>query len=62
MFDLKLVWKVLRSLPSRLNMKITTIEEANDLSKMKLDELFGSLRTFELNLGEGESRRQLAWL
>ena len=43
MYDSKLVQKVLRSLPSRFNMKITAIEEANDLSKMKLDELFGSL-------------------
>ncbi|KAA0055425.1 gag-pol polyprotein [Cucumis melo var. makuwa] len=41
MFKTKLVRKVLRSLPSNFNMKVTTIEEANDLSKMKLDELFG---------------------
>ncbi|KAA0065486.1 gag-proteinase polyprotein [Cucumis melo var. makuwa] len=59
MSDSKLVRKVLRSLPSRFNIKITTIEEANDLSKMKLDELFGSLRTFELHLGDGESRRKI---
>ncbi|KAA0040128.1 gag-pol polyprotein [Cucumis melo var. makuwa] len=45
MSDSKLVQKVLRSLPSRFNMKVTAIEEANDLPKMKLDELFGSLRT-----------------
>ena len=31
MFDSKLVQKVLRSLPSKFNMKVTTIEEANDL-------------------------------
>ncbi|TYK21887.1 gag-pol polyprotein [Cucumis melo var. makuwa] len=43
MSDSKLVRKVLRSLPSKFNMKVTAIEEANDLSKMKLDELFGSL-------------------
>ncbi|TYK00111.1 gag-pol polyprotein [Cucumis melo var. makuwa] len=39
-------------------MKITTLEEANDVSKMKLDEMFGSLRTFELYLEEGESKRK----
>ncbi|KAA0061122.1 gag-pol polyprotein [Cucumis melo var. makuwa] len=39
-------------------MKVTTIEEGNDLSTMKLDELFGSLRTFELYLGEGTSRKK----
>ncbi|KAA0035772.1 flocculation protein FLO11-like [Cucumis melo var. makuwa] len=41
MSDSKLVRKVLRSLPSKFNMKVTEIEEANDLSKMKLNELFG---------------------
>ncbi|KAA0025118.1 gag-pol polyprotein [Cucumis melo var. makuwa] len=56
--DSKLVWKVLRSLPSKFNMKVTAIEEANALSKMKLDKLFGSLRTFELNLGDSVSRRK----
>ncbi|TYK11976.1 gag-pol polyprotein, related [Cucumis melo var. makuwa] len=40
----------------RFNMKVTTIEEANDLSKMKLDELFGSLQTFELHLEEDYER------
>ncbi|XP_050945193.1 uncharacterized protein LOC127150728 [Cucumis melo] len=58
MSNSKLVWKLLRSLPSKFNMKVTMIEEANDLSKMKLDELFGSLRTFELHLGNSASRRK----
>ncbi|KAA0050148.1 gag-proteinase polyprotein [Cucumis melo var. makuwa] len=40
----KMVQKVLRSLPSRFSMKMTAIEEANDITTMKLDELFGSLR------------------
>ncbi|KAA0046158.1 gag-pol polyprotein [Cucumis melo var. makuwa] len=31
MSDSKLVQKVLRSLPSKFNMKVTAIEEANDL-------------------------------
>lgn len=53
---LKLVKKVLRSLPQRFNMKVTAIEEVNDITKMKLDELFGSLKTFELTLGEGDSK------
>ncbi|KAA0047013.1 gag-pol polyprotein [Cucumis melo var. makuwa] len=52
MSDAKLVRKVLRSFPPWFNMKITAIEEANDVSKMKLDELFGSLQTFELHLRE----------
>ncbi|XP_050935673.1 uncharacterized protein LOC107991877 [Cucumis melo] len=58
MSDSKLVRKVLRSLLSKFNMKVTTIEEANDLSTMKLDELFRSLRTFELHLGEDTIRKK----
>ncbi|KAA0067422.1 gag-pol polyprotein [Cucumis melo var. makuwa] len=58
MSDSKLVRKVLRSLPSKFNMKVTAIEKANDLSKMKLDELFGSLHTFKLHLEDGVSRRK----
>ncbi|KAA0038023.1 gag-pol polyprotein [Cucumis melo var. makuwa] len=53
----KLVRKVLSSLPQRFNMKVTTIEEANDITKMKLEEQFGSLKTFELTLGDRDSRR-----
>lgn len=52
----KLVRKVPRSLPQRFNMKVTTNEEANDFTKMKLAELFGSLKTFELTLGDGDLR------
>jgi len=46
--DEKLVRKILRSLPKRFDMKVTTIEEAQDISSMKLDELIGSLQNFEL--------------
>ncbi|KAH6797199.1 hypothetical protein C2S52_021753 [Perilla frutescens var. hirtella] len=38
----KLVRKVLRSLPRRFTYKVTAIEEAKDVSKMKLQELMGS--------------------
>ncbi|CAM8913879.1 unnamed protein product [Rhodiola kirilowii] len=41
--------KVLRSLPPRFAMKVTAIEEMHDISKLKLDELMGSLRTYEMN-------------
>ena len=58
MFDAKFVIKVLRSLPPTFNIKVTAIEEVNDVWKMKLDELFGSLWTFKLHLGEGESKRK----
>ncbi|XP_024026995.1 uncharacterized protein LOC112093201 [Morus notabilis] len=44
--DTKLVRKTLRSLPEKFAYKVAAIEEAVD--SMKLDELMGSLRTFEL--------------
>ena len=50
--DEKLVRKTLRSLPKRFAYKVTAIEEAKDVRKMKLEELIGSLRTFEMNLEE----------
>jgi hypothetical protein len=48
----KLVRKILRSLPRKFNMKVTAIEEAQDISSMKVDELIGSLQTFELYINE----------
>ncbi|CAM8887389.1 unnamed protein product [Rhodiola kirilowii] len=41
--------KVLRSLPPRFSMKVTAFEEMDDISNLKLDELMGSLRTYEMN-------------
>ncbi|CAM8993893.1 unnamed protein product [Rhodiola kirilowii] len=45
----RMVSKVFRSLPPRFAMKVTAIEEMHDISKLKLDELKGSLRTYEMN-------------
>ena len=45
MTDEKLVRKILRSLPKRFAMKVTAIEEAQNISKMQVDELIGSLQT-----------------
>ena len=41
--DEKLVRKILRSLRKRFDMKVTDVEEAQDISNMKVDELIGSL-------------------
>ncbi|GAA0184765.1 hypothetical protein LIER_32053 [Lithospermum erythrorhizon] len=55
----KLVRKVLRTLPLKFESKVTTIEEAQNLTKMKLDELMGSLITYEINIdGRIESKKQ----
>ncbi|CAM8890002.1 unnamed protein product [Rhodiola kirilowii] len=45
----RLASKVLRSLPPRFAMKVTAIEKMHDITKLKLDELMGSLRTYEIN-------------
>ncbi|MCI20710.1 gag-pol polyprotein, partial [Trifolium medium] len=51
MSEEKLARKILRSLPKRFDMNVTTIEEAQDLSSIKVDELNGSLQTFEMAIG-----------
>ena len=56
----KLVRKILRSLSERFVYKVTTIDEARDVNIMKLDELMGSLQTFELNLKQNEKEKSIA--
>jgi len=46
--DEKFVRKILRSLPKRFEMKVTAIEEAQDISSLNVDELIGSLQNFEI--------------
>jgi hypothetical protein len=48
--DVKLIRKILRSLPERFKIKVTTIKESKDLEVMKIEELVGSLKTYELSL------------
>ena len=42
--------KVLRSLPSSWHTKATIIEESKDLATLSLEELIGSLMTYEINV------------
>ncbi|KAA0064266.1 gag-pol polyprotein [Cucumis melo var. makuwa] len=53
----KIVCKVLHSLPRKFDMKVTAIEEAQDITTLKLDELFGSLLTFEMAMSDRESKK-----
>ena len=48
--ELKIVGKVLRSLPERFHAKITVIEELKDIDKIPLTELVENLQTYELGL------------
>jgi hypothetical protein len=45
-FDAQLIKKILRSLPKRFRIKVTTIEESKDLDNMKIEELVGSIQTY----------------
>ncbi|CAJ2662688.1 unnamed protein product [Trifolium pratense] len=53
----KLVRKMLRSLPKKFDMKVTAMEEAKNISQMKLDELVGSLQTYE-SAANGRSEKK----
>jgi hypothetical protein len=48
--DVKFIQKILRSLPERFRIKVTTIEESKDLDEMKIEELVGSFQTSEYSL------------
>ena len=56
--EVKLVRKILRFLPKRFDMKVTAIEEAQDIDSMKVDELMGSLQTYELAIGEKTEKKK----
>jgi len=48
--DVTLIRKILRSLPKHFRIKVTTIAESKDLEEMKIEELVGSLQTYEYSL------------
>ncbi|RVW76451.1 hypothetical protein CK203_056890 [Vitis vinifera] len=54
--------KILRSLPSKWHTKVTAIQEVKDLTKLPMEELIGSLMTYEINLTkklqEGEDKKK----
>jgi hypothetical protein len=60
----KMVRKMLRSLPKRFDMKVTCIEEFRDLSEIRLDDLVGSLQTYELSANErsGSKNKNIAFV
>ncbi|XP_059627033.1 uncharacterized protein LOC132269805 [Cornus florida] len=49
-----LVRKILRSLPEKWDTKATAIKEAYNLNTLELDELLGSLLTWEITLNDRE--------
>ena len=53
----KIVRKVLCSLPGKFDMNVTVIEEAHDIIKLKLDELFRPLLTFKMVISNKENKK-----
>ena len=58
--DSKNVRKILRSLPKSFRAKVTAIEESKDLDDIKVQELVGSLQTYELSLPNQRKSKSLA--
>ncbi|GAA0175501.1 hypothetical protein LIER_41926 [Lithospermum erythrorhizon] len=54
----KFVRNIIKTLPKRFAHKVTAIEEAQDLTTMRVDELMENLTTFEMTFDEGESRKK----
>ena len=58
--DSKVVQKILHSLPENFRAKVTAIEESKDLDEIKVQELIGSLQTYELSLPNQRKSKSLA--
>ena len=58
--DAKVVRKILRSLLEGFHVKVTAIEESKDLDEIKIQELIGSLLTYELGLPSHKTSKSLA--
>jgi len=52
------VRKIIKSLPAEWKAKKVTIEESKDLDSLKVDELLGSLKLYELELEEEDPKRK----
>jgi hypothetical protein len=58
--DAKFIKKILRSLLERFRIKVTAIEEIKDLDTMKIEELVGSLQTYEFYLPPLKKNKSIA--
>jgi len=64
MSEEKLIRKIVRLLPKKFDMKVTSMEEAQDISNMKVDELVRLLQTFELAIKgrSGKKNKSIAFV
>ena len=58
--DSKIMRKILRSFPESFCAKVIAIEESKDLDDIKVQELIGSLQTYELSLPSQKKSKSLA--
>jgi regulator of replication initiation timing len=58
--NVKLIRKILRSLPERFRINVTTIEESKDLEEMKIEDLVGSLQTYEYSFPPVRKEKTIA--
>ncbi|XP_057866071.2 uncharacterized protein LOC131073611 [Cryptomeria japonica] len=56
--DELIIKKVLRSLITKYDTKVSTIEEAKDLKTFSMDELFGSVLAYEMRTISGENSKR----
>ena len=59
--DTKIMRKILRSMLESFRAKVTAIEESKNLDDIKVQELIGSLQTYELSLPSQRKRKSLAF-
>ena len=57
--DSKIVRKILRSLQESFRTKVTVIKEGKDVDDIKVQELIGSLQTYELSLPSQRKSKSL---
>ena len=60
--DSKIVRKILRSLPKRFSTKAIVIEESKDINSMRVDELVGSIQTYEITLPSSQKPKDSAFM
>ena len=56
----KIIWKILRFLTEDFKLKVTTITESKDVDFILVDELVGSLQSYELDLPKTSKSKSMA--
>jgi hypothetical protein len=59
--DVKLIKNILRSLPVHFRIKLTSTKESKDLDSIKIEELVGSLQTYEYSLPPVKKAKGMAF-